>query len=115
MRNGEYTLQVKRNVSQRSVNQNAMMWMWFNCLAMETGSTKDDFHDYYCTKFLSRMVVINGEEQWISSGTSKLDTVAMTYFLNQVQADAATEFGVTLPTPEDLYWEEFQEHYKRFY
>jgi hypothetical protein len=33
-------------------------------------------------------------------------------FLNQVQADAATEFGITLPNPDDRYFEDFYNTYK---
>lgn len=91
-----------------------MMWMWFTCLAMETGSDKDDFHSYYCSKFLVRTVTIINKERRVVGGTSGLDTVAMTHFLNQVQADAATEFGVTLPTPDDLIWESFKAEYLRY-
>jgi hypothetical protein len=36
----------------------------------------------------------------------------MTVFLNKVQADAAVEFGITLPSPEDKYWEDFYNEYK---
>jgi hypothetical protein len=36
----------------------------------------------------------------------------MTVFLNQIQADAASEFGIALPSPEDRYWEEFYNEYK---
>lgn len=114
LKNGEHTLTLKKVVKQRSNNQNAMMWMWFTCLSQDTGATKDDFYDYYREKFLSRTVIINGNETKVTTGTSKLDTLAMTEFLNKVQADAASEFGVKLPTPEDLYWEEFQNYYKRF-
>lgn len=114
LKNGEHILTLKKVVKQRSNNQNAMMWMWFTCLSQDTGATKEDFYDYYREKFLSRTVIINGKETKVTTGTSKLDTIAMTEFLNKVQADAASEFGVKLPTPEDLYWEEFQNYYKRF-
>ncbi len=114
LKNGEHILTLKKVVKQRSNNQNAMMWMWFTCLAQDTGATKEDFYDYYREKFLSRIIIINGKETKVTAGTSKLDTIAMTEFLNNVQADAASEFGVKLPTPEDLYWEEFENYYKRF-
>jgi hypothetical protein len=114
LKNGEYTLSANKISNRRSTSQNAMMWMWFTCLAMETGQDKEDFYDYYREKFLSRIVIINGQETKVSTGTSKLDTVAMTDFLNKIQADAASEFGIKLPTPEDLYWTEFENYYKRF-
>ncbi|MFV0391127.1 MAG: hypothetical protein ACK5KP_04465 [Paludibacteraceae bacterium] len=114
LKNGEYLLSAKRVTQKRSVNQNNMMWMWFACLSLEVGQDKDDFYDYYREKYLSRTIELNGKTVKVTTGTSKLDTVGMTHFLNQVQADASIEFGVKLPTPEDLYWEEFQNYYKRF-
>lgn len=112
IRNGKYKVSIQRDVQKRTVNQNALMWMWFTCLEKETGQSKDDFHEYYCRKFLKKLSPIDG--QMVVGGTSKLDTVAFTDFLNKVQSDASIEFGVTLPTPDDLYWEEFENYYKRF-
>jgi hypothetical protein len=34
--------------------------------------------------------------------------------MNQVQADAATELNITLPTPDDLAWEEFEQQFKEY-
>jgi hypothetical protein len=36
----------------------------------------------------------------------------MTTFLNQLQADAASELGITLPTPQDRFWESFYQDYR---
>ena len=89
-----------------------MMWMWYACISQETGSLPQEIHDYYCSKFLVKYIDIIGTQRRVVGGTSGLDTVAMTHFLNQVQADAAAEFGITLPNPEDIYWQEFENHYK---
>ena len=72
------------------MSQNALMWMWFQCMEAETGTLKQDIHDYYCQKFLARRAVIGGVEKWVTGGTSKLNTAQMTDFLNKVQADAAS-------------------------
>ena len=112
LKNGEYTLVAKRDTDKRSISQNALMWMWFNCIAHETGQNKTDIYDYYRMLFLTREVVINGKEVSVTSGTSSLDTRQFTEFLNNIQSDAAAEFGIRLPTPEDMYWEEFQNEYK---
>ncbi|GHT33935.1 hypothetical protein FACS189434_09230 [Bacteroidia bacterium] len=114
LKNGDYKITILKKKEKRSLDQNRLMWLWFNCMAMETGSTKDDFHDYYCTKFLGRTAIINGIERQIAGSTSGLDTTAFTHFLNQIQADAAAEFGIKLPTPEDEYWAEFENYYKSF-
>jgi hypothetical protein len=54
LKNGAYELSHKQFKKNRSNDQNALMWMWFECLSQETGSSRDDFHDYYCKKFLKR-------------------------------------------------------------
>lgn len=112
--NGNYTLSIKKAIKGRTIIQNNLMWMWFECIAQETGNTKEDIHDYYCSKFLKRYIEINGEIVETVGGTSNLDTVAMTNFLNNVQADVASELGITLPTPDDLHWSEFEDIYKRY-
>ena len=67
LRNGEYTLTIKRKTKPRTLNQNALMWQWFRCIGAcfreytgeEYWSTADgvqDIHDLYCKKFLSKQV-----------------------------------------------------------
>ena len=90
------------------------MWMWFACIENETGTDKQDVHDYYCKLFLRREVSVNGKREIVVSGTRNLLTNQMANFLTKIQADAASEFGITLPTPSDLAFEEFQNYYKRF-
>lgn len=111
IRNGNYTLTIKRDVKRRSLDQNALMWLWFTCIEKETGTDKNDVHDHYCSKFLRRTIIVNDKETVVISGTSKLNTLQFTDFLNKVQADAASEFGIILPRPEDQAWEYFKLEY----
>ena len=110
--NGEYTLEIKKNVKKRTVDQNALMWMWLTCIEDETGTLKQDVYEYYCKKFLWRNVFINGKEEIVVRTTSKLNTAEMTVFLNKVQADAASEFGIRLPSPDDQYFNSFTNRYE---
>ena len=112
LRNGRYTVTIAREKQPRSLDQNSLMWLWFTCVSDETGTPVQDVHDYYCAKFLRKQISWNGITRTIVEGTSKLSKERMTEFLNLVQADAATEFGITLPNPEDRYFEEFLQHYK---
>jgi len=112
LRNGRYRLRIERYVEQRTISQNALMWLWFTCIERETGSDKQDVHDHYCRLFLRRTALINGVEETVYGGTSKLNTLQMTDFMNKVKADAATEMGIILPLPEDRYYSEFIAEYK---
>lgn len=97
LRNGRYRLIIERYTEPRTLSQNALMWLWFTCIEQETGTDKQDVHDYYCNLYLRRTTIIKGKETVIAGSTSKLNTLQMTDFLNKVKADAATELGITLP------------------
>ena len=112
MPNGVRELVFRKQEKRRSNDQNRLLWLWLTCIANETGNDKQDLHDYYCRKFLSHTVTINGKPETVSTGTSGLNTETMAYFLDKVQADAASELGIRLPSPEDEAWAEFEEYYK---
>ena len=112
LRNGKYRVKIERYTEPRTLNQNALMWLWFTCIEQETGTDKQDVHDYYCNRYLRRTAFIKGKETVIAGSTSKLNTVQMTDFLNKVQADAAAELGIILPLPEDRYYSEFINEYQ---
>lgn len=112
LRNGEYTVKIVRKTQPRTISQNSLMWMWYKCMEDATGQRKEDFHDYYKTKFLSRQVVIGGRWVTVFGSTTDLNTLQMTNYLEKVKADAATEFGITLPLPEDRSYQEFVTEYR---
>jgi hypothetical protein len=114
--NGNYELKITKKVKRRSLPQNRLMWMWFACISQDTGQSIDDIHDYYAYKFLPRYItdIETGSQVRVAGHTSTLTTEAFTEFLNQVQADAATELNITLPTPDDLAWEEFEQQFKEY-
>lgn len=112
LQNGTYTITVKRQNEKRSIAQNDLMWMWMQCIENETGTPKDEVYMYYCKKFLMRTVSIGERMERIYMTSSKLNSEQMTAFLNQIQADAASELGITLPTPQDRYFEQFYQDYR---
>lgn len=113
LRNGRYRVKIERYTEPRTLPQNKLMWLWFTCIEQETGTDKQDVHNYYCKLFLRKTICINGKETVIVEGTSQLNTVQMTDFLNKVQADAAAELGITLPLPADRFYNEFINEYNR--
>ena len=112
LRNGVYTITIKRKQEQRSIAQNDLMWLWLTCIERETGTPKDDAYLYYCKKFLLKRIWVGDKTTLVYTTSSKLNTAQMTEFLNHIQADAASELGITLPTPDDLHWEAFFQQYK---
>ena len=112
LRNGQYTITIARRKDPRSIDQNSLMWLWFTCIEAETGTPREDVHDYYCKMFLRKYIEWNGHSEIVVCGTSKLSKNEMTNFLEKVQADALGEFGIRLPLPEDKAYEDFYNTYK---
>ncbi len=111
LKNGTYTLTIKRASEKRTIAQNDLMWMWFACIERETGTPKDDIYEHYKKKFLMKVITIGDTVEKVYGSTSKLNTQQMTEFLNKVQADAMTELGIQLPLPDDRYFEAFYQTY----
>lgn len=112
LRNGEYVVKIVRKTKPRTISQNSLMWMWYKCMEDVTGQRKEDFHDYYKAKFLSRCVAIGQRWVNVTGSTTDLNTLQMTDYLEKVKADAATEFGIRLPLPEDRNYQEFVSEYR---
>ena len=105
--NGKYTITIKRASEKRSIPQNDLMWMWLTCIERETGTPKDDVYMYYCKKFLMKTIQVGNKMERIYNTSSKLNQEQMSEFLTKIQVDAATELGITLPKPEDRFFEQF--------
>lgn len=112
LRNGRYIISVKRASERRTIAQNDLMWSWFSCIEEETGTAKNDVYMYYCKKFLCKVVSVGERMEKIYQTSSMLNTVQMADFLKKIQADAAAELGITLPIPEDRFFEDFYNKFK---
>ena len=105
--NGAYTITIKKAQEKRSLPQNDLMWLWFTCIEQETGTPKEDVYMYYCKKFLMKTIQIGDKLEHIYNTSSKLNQEQMSEFLTKIQVDALTELGITLPKPEDRFFENF--------
>ena len=111
LRNGSYNLILKRVSEKRSVNQNDLMWLWFKCIESSTGTDKNDIYMYYCKKFLCKVIHVGEKVEKVYETSSMLNTAQMSEFMTKIQADAASELGITIPIPEDKYFEAFYQQY----
>lgn len=109
--NGTYHIIIKKASEKRSLPQNDLMWMWLSCIERETGTPKDDIYMYYCKKFLMKTVKVGERWERIYTTSSKLNTEQMKDFLDKIQADALSELGISLPQPEDRFFEDFYSQY----
>lgn len=110
--NGTYDVVVKRHREQRTLSQNDLMWMWLKCIEDATGTPKQDIYLHYCKKFLLRKVMVGNNVEMVYDTSSRLNTKQMSDFMTAIQADASAEMGITLPSPEDQYFEQFFQTYK---
>ena len=80
------------------------MWVWFDIIAQAWSEasglafTPQNVHDAYCLMFLP-LTLPNGDN--IPGETKRLNTKEMSEFLDKVQADAESEYGIQLPSPDD--------------
>lgn len=111
--NGEYRLLVERVKEPRSLDQNRLLWLWLACISSETGNTPQELHDIYCTLFLRKTAYFAGSTVVTVSGTSGLTKAEFSAFLDKIQAHAAAELGIILPTPGDEVFAEFANEYRR--
>ena len=110
--NGQYVVKIIRKTEPRSIPQNSLMWMWFQCMEESTGQPKEDFHEYFKYKFLGRQLAIGKEITRVAGSTTQLNTLQMSQYMDKIKAEALTEWGINLPLPEDLYYQDFIEEYK---
>jgi len=99
---------------KRSLDQNALYWLWLTYISQETGNEKDDLHDFFAKKFLPMdEVKVFGKIIYKKSSTTKLDTALFKQYLDKIQIFASGE-GFELPNPDDKHFEEFKEHYEKY-
>ena len=59
LRNGKYILKIEYHSKKRTLSQNKLMWLWFACIAQETGGNKDDIYLVYTHLFLKKILNFN--------------------------------------------------------
>ena len=101
---------------KRSTKANRLYWLWMKCLEDETGESNENYHKYFKQKFIGARIEkgINNLDIVIEASTANMLSKPFNEYMKKVQSEAAIEFGITLPLPEDLGYEQFLEHYKDY-
>jgi len=101
-------VEIKDDSQTRSQKQNALYWLWITTIGDEVGYTKDECALLMRDRFLGRDEFTNQagtvEISQVKS-TRKLNTKEFTRFLEQIDIFSSQELGITLPHPDDLYWQ----------
>ena len=92
---------------KRTTSQNALMWAWLDQVAQlvhdDTGTDKDDVHEFFKLKFLPvKTIVISGETKHIPGSTKELSAADMAAYMDKVYAWVTSNLGLILPVPEDV-------------
>jgi hypothetical protein len=88
----------------RSLPQNALMHKWFEIISDETGNTAEEVKEALKEMFLPMVdITIKGVPILVRQRTSGLNTAEMHEFMTKIQAWAATEMDIQLPSPEDAH------------
>ena len=110
---GSYKITMEKIKDARTTSQNNLMWLWFTAIAQEWSESSDkpitpqNVHDVYCEMFLP----IDTPKGTVGGSTRELSTDEMAMFLDKVQADASTEYGIRLPNPDDYNFELWKAQY----
>lgn len=112
--NGEWTLKLEKTKHQRSTSQNALMWIWFDAIAKEWTDATDKQYTKEQVKemFTAKYLPVDTPMGRVGKSTSGLSTEEMSAFLEKVQAYAATEWNITLLSPEDKMFNEWRNQYE---
>lgn len=93
---------IKPYKKSRTNAQNNLMWMWYPPIAEYTGYTEEELHEIFKEEFIGYNVFMRDGKLYIRPKSStKLDTKAMTIFLNKVEA-IARFLEVRLRYPDDF-------------
>lgn len=86
----------------RTPGQNALMWAWHKIVASTTGYSIREVHEFVCQMFLPpKLVEIHGVTKEVRASTSELTVPNMKIYLDQYQAWAHTDLGITLPSGKE--------------
>lgn len=113
LRNGDYTVQIKRKQNLRSLPQNKLYHLWLRVIEEETGNSSSDLHELFKLKFLAPQTkVVMGEEIEAMPSTTTLSTIEFTEYLDKIKAFMA-DYGLHLPMPDEQGFQQMFEMYQK--
>jgi len=107
-----YDVTVALRRERRTISQNGLYWLWVQCIATETGGDKEQIHNELKVMFAPRRHVRGiYDDVPVPVSTTGMDTAQMSRYMEEVQAFAASELGIVLPSPEDQAYAAFEDYY----
>jgi hypothetical protein len=106
-----YTVEITEKKSRRTISQNSLYWLWLTCIEHETGTDRDDLHEYFKRKYLTPDRVQIFGQYYDRFSTKDLNTTQFKYLLDHIQVFAQAELAITLPDPDDQRFDDFYKYY----
>jgi hypothetical protein len=98
----------------KSVKQLRLLFLWYKCIAVETGNDVNTIDHYFKDKYLGYEIrAFRGKEVEIPISKANLTSAQMHVYLEAVRLETQQEMNITLPLPEDQNFLDFYEKYGR--
>lgn len=97
---GDIQVLIGKRQKQRSLNANALYWLWLTVIEGETGQDKDELHDFFKTKFLKTTKQVFGKVYEVVQSSALLDTIDFMAYMDKVRQFALSELNISLPDAE---------------
>jgi dTDP-4-amino-4,6-dideoxygalactose transaminase len=86
LKDGKYTIEVKKWQNNRTNNQNNYYWMYLTIISDETGEDRNDLHELFKRKFLPPVYKqIFGKEYKFPSSTTKLNKQDFSEYIMKIE------------------------------
>lgn len=95
---GLYTVEIEKEKSKRSLDQNAYLWgVVYKTIAESTGHTEQEIHEYLKRVCLPPQIAkIMGKEIKLPASTTNLDKGAFGQYIERIRAEIAP-LGISIP------------------
>src|SRR5574343_323449 len=112
-RSRDKIIEIKEYKPKRTNLQNRYYWAIINFISSETGNDRISLHEYFKSQFLMKIgdYVFNQKIDYNIS-TTELNTKEFTEYIEKISV-FISDFGLSIPRPEDKDFEQFLNHYEK--
>ena len=89
-------VRIRKWRTKRSLQQNALYWMWLQVIAQDLGYDTEELHNSFRAMFL----VDREKKIPLVRSTTTLNKMEFTQYLDKIEREAS-QLGIVLPQPEE--------------
>lgn len=97
-------LEIKKKRKIRSLSQNSLYWVWLGIISDSTGYYTEELHSSFKAMFLTDRT----QKIPLVRSTTALNSAQFTQYLDKID-NQARDLGITLPSPDDYYKEQWKD------